>query len=105
MRSDSVNTNPGSSSINSMRELIFVLRQHRGNADGELRPLHRGALHLNAASMRFHNSLHQVQTQTSPVHLILHCPAAAKERVEDASLLVLGNAGAAIRDLDFHHHL
>src|SRR5215468_4995222 len=62
-RSDMVTTNPGSSSINRMRELILKLRRRCRYAQDELGPPHGPALHPDTPAMRLHDFLHQVQSQ------------------------------------------
>src|SRR5277367_4540394 len=97
-----VSTNPGSSSTKRMRELMLKLRWSGWDANDELSALHRLAVHLNAASVRFHDFFHQIQSQAGTVHLVRQGAATAEKRLENMLALIGRDARPAVHytDLD-----
>src|SRR5437867_13198281 len=81
-----------------MRELILQLRGRGGDPHDELGSLHRLAVDSNAAPVRFHDALHQVQAQTCAVYLVLNGAPPTEERIENSLLLVERDARAMVGD-------
>src|ERR1700744_3205019 len=92
-----VTTSPGSSSISRMRECMLKLRGRGWEPNGEFRALRRFAGDPYRAAMLLDNRLDQIQPETRAVYLLLNCPSPTKERIEDAALLIAGDARAVIR--------
>ena len=74
-----------------------------GEAENELGAFHGLALHVNAASVGLDDSLDQTEAEAGALDLAGESAPAAEKRLEDACLLVLGDARTAVGHADLHH--
>src|SRR5215469_11798406 len=100
-RSEMVTTRPGSSSTKRIDELMGQPFRRCGNAQDEFAAAEWLAFDIDRATVRFDDSLSEAQAESGAVDLRGQGATAAEERVEDAALLVFGDAGPAIGDPNF----